>query len=76
MEQQRAEDWAGTERLRFYYYLRRRYQVGTDDRPLTVDEVTQLTRELEKLGGRSRLSAEEAGRVAEVRKELHIEGTT
>lgn len=70
---ERPEDWAGTARLRFYHYLRRRYRAGADDRPLSVDEVTKLTRDLERFVSKESLTAKDDERVAAVRKLLWVE---
>lgn len=67
-EPDRVEGWAGTKRLRYYHYLRRRYQAGAQDKALLVDEVAQLTRELERLGG-----GDNPDRVSTVRRMLWID---
>ncbi len=65
---ERIEDWAGVPLLRFYHYLRRRYLARAEDRALGVDEVTKLTRELEKLAN----AEDKAERISAVRGLLWI----
>ncbi len=64
----KVEDWAGVPLLRFYHYLRRRYFAKAEDKALGVDEVTTLTRELEKLAN----AEDKAERIAAVRGLLWI----
>lgn len=71
-EPERPEDWAGTARLRYFHYLRRRHLGIVDGKPLSVDGVTKLTRELERLASKAAPTEKDVERVTTVRKLLRI----
>lgn len=73
-EHPRVEDWADTARLRYFLYVRRGYMAGGDGGFLAVDEVTTLTRRLEKLSQNEVLSEAEHLEVADIRTKLFIGG--
>ena len=71
-EVERPEDWAGTARLRYFHYLRRRHLGLVNGKPLSVDEVTTLTRELERLASKASPTEKDTERVSAVRELLRI----